>query len=170
MKKSIGLYGQRLIEAQEMRKEMNKTLSVIITDMKNEIARLQAGLKEIAMDFAGLPSVQEHLSEYLSNSRVLAMPRCIPAQFDAPRNRKCGRIRTIPRLKLTFNNGETFVFKPNPNRNFIANRIQKNPDIKWSFEMGEQNKSIYLSDGGEQLRLGNPLRENFSGVKSLTIA
>ncbi len=135
------------------RRNLDNSLIDVIRNLKAEILANQSALASIANEFQNIPLVKDNLIEYLDGTKkfeapfearkksihrieldLTATPESIPAK--SSKRIHFGPARSIPRLKVEYENGETDILSDNPSRMRLAKLMQEFPadvpEIKFS--------------------------------------
>lgn len=154
-------------EFDAIQQQLNSKLEDVVIEGKKQIELLQNNLRNIALNFPNNPSVKTLLQEYLPKNELKAIGQRIEKKSTtgSPRGRK----RIHCRLKFEFCDGEVAELKPNSSRIVLAKLIQNNPSGVSNVAIQCNHIYVRHNDNANYFSFTNPLPENTSGIKSVSV-
>ena len=154
-------------EFDAIQQQLNSKLEDVVIEGKKQIELLQNNLRNIALNFPNNPSVKTLLQEYLPKNELKAIGKQIEKKSTtgSPRGRK----RIHCRLKFEFCDGEVAELKPNSSRIVLAKLIQNNPSGVSNVAIQCNHIYVRHNDNANYFSFTNPLPENTSGIKSVSV-
>lgn len=154
-------------EFDAIQQQLNSKLEDVVIEGKKQIELLQNNLRNIALNFPNNPSVKTLLQEYLPKNELKAIGKQIEKKptTGGPRGRK----RIHCRLKFEFGDGEVAELKPNSSRIVLAKLIQNNPSGVSNVAIESNHIYVRHNDNTNYFSFTNPLPENTSGIKSVSV-
>lgn len=157
----MSIKGKKFVDLQQ---RLDEQISKVVIQLQSKVDELETELSEIAHRYPTNSMVVEKLSRFLN---LASEPR--KQNLISSGSQTIGRPRVVPRWFAEWNDGTTVEFVPNPIRNKLAKILKENPSSSFDFSLNDVKSHIIVRVNGVACQIGNPHKENTSGLKTVGI-